>query len=218
MTKKKSKRFQFELGIPGLIFVTGLLICLFLWMFVLGFWLGQKMVASKAKEAASPVAQKALKEAHQSPSLVAEEIKTPKVIPEKPAKKELFNTSVTETRPVPPKSLSPEVAKKEPKKEKSQPPANTVPKVKKKTFPTKFYTIQVASFRSPKEAQKYARLLGSRGYEALVKKVNLPQKGIWYRVYVGRFNSFKEAKKFGAVLQKKEKIKTYYITRLEEKH
>jgi len=95
MTKKKSKRFQFELGIPGLIFVTGLLICLFLWMFVLGFWLGQKMVASKAKEAASPVAQKALKEAHQSPSLVAEEIKTPKVIPEKPAKKELL------TRPLP---------------------------------------------------------------------------------------------------------------------
>lgn len=230
MAKKKSKRFQFELGIPGLIFVTGLLICLFLWMFILGFWLGQKMVATKAREAASPIAQKALKEKRIRPPLVTEEVNPPQVVPEKGAEKEappeetLTTKTAARSKPLEKQAKAAPTSQRPPKgKEVSREEAQNIkisskeiPVIKQKAPPAKFYTLQVASFRSPKEAQKYARFLGSRGYEALVKRVVLPKKGIWYRIYVGRFKTFQEAKEFGTTLQKKEKIKTYYITRIEE--
>ncbi len=231
MTKKKGKRFTFELGIPGLIFVTGLLICLFLWMFILGFWLGQKMVTSKAKEA--PVSKETLKTKKVSPPLITEEMKTPVVVPEKapgetpekpsielpekPVEKEPLPTP--KVLPAPPKEVltkstvkKPKPAAKAPTRPKATKPKETKPKQVSKSHP--FFTLQVASFRSPREAQRYARMLGDRGYEAFVKRVNLPKKGVWYRVYVGRFKTFQEAKDFGRVLQKKEKIKTFYITRL----
>ncbi len=229
MAKKKGKRFTFELGIPGLIFVTGLLICLFLWMFILGFWLGQRMVTSKAKEA--PVSKETLKAKKVSPPLVTEEMKAPVVVPEKapgeiPEKPsiELPEKSIEEKplpapKTVPPKEAptksaakKPKPATKAPTKPKATKPKETKAKKVSKTHP--FFTLQVASFRSPREAQRYARMLGDRGYEAFVKRVNLPKKGVWYRVYVGRFKTFQEAKDFGRVLQKKEKIKTFYITRL----
>ncbi len=237
-TKKKSKRFQFELGIPGLIFVTGLLVCLFLWMFILGFWLGQKMVTSKAQKAGSPVAQKTLQEKKVSPPLVTEEVKPPAVEPEKDSLAlKAPGAETTRSKPLPP--VAP--PKKAPEKAPSPGPVQiqttqakgpAVPrqkaqsikispkkiKIKKQAPPKKFYTLQVASFRSPKEAQKYARFLSSRGYEALVRKVNLPKKGLWYRVYVGRFKSLAEAKAFGQELARKEKIKNFYITRIEERH
>ncbi len=236
-TKKKSKRFQFELGIPGLIFVTGLLVCLFLWMFILGFWLGQKMVTSKAQKAGSPVAQKTLQEKRVSPPLVTEEVKPPAVEPEKEtfAPKPLLSETKT-TRQTPPPAPQPRPGEKASspgpvqvqttqakgpevprKKAKSIKVSLKEIKVKKESPPIKFYTLQVASFRSPKEAQKYARFLSSRGYEALVRKVNLPKKGLWYRVYVGRFKTLAEAKTFGQELARKEKIKNFYITRIEER-
>ncbi len=230
MAKKKGKRFTFELGIPGLIFVIGLLICLFLWMFILGFWLGQKMVTSKVKEA--PVSKETLKAKKVSPPLVTEEMKAPVVVPEKvpgeiPKKPplELPKKSTEEkplptpkVKPAPKEALNKSAAKKSkpvikaPTKPKETKPKET--KAQKVSKTRSFFTLQVASFRSPREAQRYARMLGDRGYEAFVKRVNLPKKGVWYRVYVGRFKTFQEAKDFGRVLQKKEKIKTFYITRL----
>ncbi len=189
-TKKKSKRFKFELSIPGFIFVTGLLICLFLWMFILGFWLGQKIVISKTKKISSPISKEALQVKNKkrlTPPLIPEEVKVSQVVSES-------KTSLNK----PLKEIKPSTKKEKPKTSDL----------------VKFYSIQVASFRSPKEAERYVRMLRDKGYEAFVKKVELPKKGLWYRVYVGRFKTFEKAKNFGLTLQKKEKIKTFYITRL----
>ncbi len=230
--KKKQKRFQFELGIPGLIFVTGLLICLFLWMFILGFWLGQKIMTSKVQHTGSPIAQKMLQQKKETPPLVTEEVRPPALEPEKDLAEAKKPTPLPASNPPqeqPPKELppaknlslqqtmqdkGPKISKKEAKIIQTSPA-----KVKTKTkSPTqKVYSLQVASFRSPQEAQKYVRFLSRKGYEAFVRKVNLPQKGQWYRVYIGRFSNLKQAKNFGQQLQQKEKIKTYYITRIEVK-
>jgi len=47
-TKKKKKRFavRFELGFGGLLAVTVVCLCIFLWMFLLGIWAGQTVLQS----------------------------------------------------------------------------------------------------------------------------------------------------------------------------
>ncbi|RUM89936.1 MAG: hypothetical protein DSZ23_02525 [Thermodesulfatator sp.] len=41
--KKKSKPIQFQIGWPGLIAIVVSTVCVLLWTFVLGFWMGQKV-------------------------------------------------------------------------------------------------------------------------------------------------------------------------------
>ncbi len=55
------------------------------------------------------------------------------------------------------------------------------------------YTIQVASFKKQDSAnQELEKLLKSQ-LPAFVKSRDLKEKGVWYRVYVGRFNTKKDA-------------------------
>ncbi|WP_022852898.1 SPOR domain-containing protein [Thermodesulfatator atlanticus] len=220
--KTKTKRFQFQLGWPGLIFTFGLLICLFLWMFVLGFYFGQKMMGSRIASMESPVSQKALSEKKIEPPPVYEEVKPPPLVkelaPEKTPKETLpeqeeetkpeektakVETSPLATKPAPKKQLTKTATKKE------RPQDSKKPKQ-----PETFYAVQVASLRSEKDAEKYARYLRDRGYDALVKRVTLPQKGTWYRVYVGRFKSLAEARAFGEKLKAREKLKAFYIQKI----
>jgi cell division protein FtsN len=56
--------------------------------------------------------------------------------------------------------------------------------------------------------------LQSWGVDAYSEKVDLKKKGVWYRVKVGNFGTFKEAKKFQSGLrQKDKKIKTIIVKR-----
>lgn len=47
-TAKPAKRFQFQLGWSGLLGVTVVTFCLFLWMFMLGVWAGQTILLPPA--------------------------------------------------------------------------------------------------------------------------------------------------------------------------
>jgi cell division septation protein DedD len=55
------------------------------------------------------------------------------------------------------------------------------------------FTIQVASLKDPKIADKMVGRLKKRGYSAYRSIGKVPGKGIWYRVRVGSFNSRTEA-------------------------
>ncbi len=212
----KKKPFRIELGWPGLIFSIGLLICLFLWMFVLGFYFGQKVVGSRVKKLASPVSQKALttKQKKIAPPPVFEEIKPPPLVGEK----RLTETEKPKTpSPQPTPKIKETELQKRPQPTSKSSPKKSVPKQKPAPkAPQPFYSVQVASLRSPSEAQKFVNYLRDKGYEAFYRRVVLPQKGVWYRVYVGRFKSFREAKSFGEKLKAKEKFKAFYIQRLVE--
>ena len=216
MANKKKKRFQFQLGWPGLIFSLGLLICLFLWMFVLGFYFGQRVVGNRVQKLSSPVSEKALS-SKKAPPPVFEEVTPPplaekKFTPQAPKEEPPF-------LPVSRPSLQPQTPSPKPKKEK-------VAKTSRKTSPPKassrekkrpeaFYSVQIASLRSVEEARKYVKYLQDKGYEAFFRKVVLPQKGTWYRIYVGRFKTISEARTFGEQLKKKEKLKAFYIQKLK---
>ncbi len=55
------------------------------------------------------------------------------------------------------------------------------------------YTLQVGSFAEETKAHEVEDRMKSLGLSVFVKEVALPQKGKWYRVYVGRYPDMKEA-------------------------
>lgn len=74
------------------------------------------------------------------------------------------------------------------------------------------YTVQVASYRDSRDAQELAQRLERKGYQAFVAEAEIPGKGRWYRVRVGRFGTRKEAASYGESLMRKEpSLKSAYI-------
>ncbi|MDO8520390.1 MAG: SPOR domain-containing protein [Deltaproteobacteria bacterium] len=87
--------------------------------------------------------------------------------------------------PVPPKKIMVKMAVKAvPKPE---------PLAELKLPPPGRYTLKVGSFSSYKEAQVLASRFQSKGFSARVETVQIPDKGNWYRVHVGRYPTNAEA-------------------------
>jgi len=56
-----------------------------------------------------------------------------------------------------------------------------------------FYTVHVGSFRSRSVAVSEQRRIAAKGYDAFIERADLGQRGIWFRVKVGRFKTKAEA-------------------------
>ena len=82
-------------------------------------------------------------------------------------------------------------------------------------LPTGRYTLNIASFRDKGNADRLMKELEEKGYEAFVEKANIPQKGTWYRVAVGRFSSRGEALAFAQGLKEKG-INYSFMRKLKE--
>jgi cell division septation protein DedD len=82
-------------------------------------------------------------------------------------------------------------------------------------LPKGLYTVNIASFRKRDRAQRLIKELEGKGYEAFVEEANIPQKGTWYRVAVGRFSSRKEALAFAREL-KEQGIDYSFVRKLRE--
>jgi DedD protein len=48
--RKKSRKIQFQVSWGGLIALAVSAVCVFLWVFILGFWVGQKLVGRSLDE------------------------------------------------------------------------------------------------------------------------------------------------------------------------
>jgi hypothetical protein len=62
-------------------------------------------------------------------------------------------------------------------------------------------TVQVASLQDAKDASEMVRLLKRKGYEAYSVTFSLPEKGTYHRVRVGRFVDFSEASRVATRLE-----------------
>lgn len=58
------------------------------------------------------------------------------------------------------------------------------------------YTIQLGSHRSLDEAEAFAEGFRVRGYNPIVNEVEIPGRGVWYRVSLGAFDSITDAKEY----------------------
>jgi len=68
------------------------------------------------------------------------------------------------------------------------------------------YYLQMASFQQKSEAEKFLPKVGSVGYSGSVRRVELPGKGTWYRVYAGPFSSKQAAEEARKSVGKKLNI------------
>lgn len=63
------------------------------------------------------------------------------------------------------------------------------------------FTIQISSFREQSKAQEILNQLAKKNYPAYLISRNLGEKGTWYRVYVGKFQTKNEAETLLAELK-----------------
>ncbi|HSE83834.1 MAG TPA: lytic transglycosylase domain-containing protein [Thermodesulfobacteriota bacterium] len=66
------------------------------------------------------------------------------------------------------------------------------------------FTVQVASFPDMQQAEELKKHLKSKLYPAFIQKVELPDRGTWYRVRVGNFKSKREATTYGDAIKNTE--------------
>lgn len=74
------------------------------------------------------------------------------------------------------------------------------------------YAVQVASFSKKSSAEDLAGKLRKKGYEAYVLSQEIPQRGRWYRVRVGRYSDRAEATREANRIKKSEKFNPLVIS------
>lgn len=79
--------------------------------------------------------------------------------------------------------------------------------------PAKVWTVQVSAFAKESDALNLAGKLKGQGYDAYLVPANVNGR-TWYRVRVGRFSSFKEAKALRETLKNKESYTQAFLAPL----
>ncbi len=76
------------------------------------------------------------------------------------------------------------------------------------------YTLYLGSFRTQEEARDYSKGFKVRGYNPIIRRVNIKNRGIWYRVSLGSFLSTSAAKEYVAKENSLFEGQDYFIGRL----
>ncbi|UCG93692.1 MAG: SPOR domain-containing protein [Candidatus Aerophobus sp.] len=69
-----------------------------------------------------------------------------------------------------------------------------------------YYYLHISSFRLDERAARDVKTLRRKGYNAITKREQVPNKGYWYRVYIGPFSSLGEAKLKREELRRKKLV------------
>ena len=69
------------------------------------------------------------------------------------------------------------------------------------------YTLQVAAFNNPQEAQDLVTQMKKKGYDAYQVTGSAAAKGALHRVRIGYFQTLQEARQFALAFEKKENLK-----------
>ena len=73
-------------------------------------------------------------------------------------------------------------------------------------------TIQISSHSDLAQATERANRLKAEGVEARVVKAEIPRRGTWYRVQLGRFTSRDEASRYASQLRARGAVRDFYVT------
>ncbi len=80
-------------------------------------------------------------------------------------------------------------------------------------MPSGKFTLQVGSHPSLAESVEQMDRLKAQGLEAFRKSVDLKEKGLWHRVYLGGYASKDEAEKAGAKFRDQHLVDSFVVTR-----
>lgn len=136
--------------------------------------------------------------------------------PQKPAETKPAQSEVPKKSPS--VSTPGKPANAENEKPLTAPPESKPPKAvgTKKQKPRGPYvtTLQIASFQSLNQARKEESRLKALGIDAFIRHEKVQGKGMWYRVYAGKFNSKRQALDYEHELKSKGIIRWSWVKRL----
>jgi cell division protein FtsN len=89
----------------------------------------------------------------------------------------------------------------------------TEPKLERASNAASRYTLQVGSYPSLREAEPELLKLNENGLRAEVREVELTGKGKWFRLFVGQFESVKDAERAGKSFKKERRIAEFVVVR-----
>lgn len=69
----------------------------------------------------------------------------------------------------------------------------------------KKFCLQISSWKEKWKAEREVNKLKNMGHNAFIVKVNIPGKGIWYRVRIGYFLTLEEAEKYNNKMMESKK-------------
>ncbi|MCD6399967.1 SPOR domain-containing protein, partial [candidate division WOR-3 bacterium] len=75
----------------------------------------------------------------------------------------------------------------------------------------KYYSIHVASYKNFNDATALSNSLKTQGYDSFCETVNIPKKGKWRRVFIGRYKNRGRALKAGEKLIEKGMLKNFIV-------
>jgi len=245
--KKKTKAIRFQMGWGGLTALVISTLCVLLWTFIMGFWVGQKLIGRGGAAHKSLTVLNKIEEATSAPVVQIPERPVEPAFPPVTAGQGTAplrpgtETGTAETRPLPTEVIGKETStpsatqkatgpaakqasKPEPAKEKAhaaQQKAASVKKaekapvakkeVKKPAQAKTYFVLQIASYRDKNRAEKEAARWRKKGITSQVVRVSIKNKGIWYRVYLGRYRSVQDATAGAKRLARKEGIRSYVV-------
>ena len=76
------------------------------------------------------------------------------------------------------------------------------------------YLVHVSSFRGTSRARDDGAYFQSHGFDVVIARVDLGEKGIWYRVYAGPFLSRQQAEASKIRLDENPRVRSTRITRV----
>lgn len=97
-----------------------------------------------------------------------------------------------------------------------QTPAAAVKSAPASGSPASRYTLQVGSYPSLSDAEPELLKLNENGLRAEVREVEITGKGKWYRLFVGQFDTVKDADKAGKNFRKERRIADFVVVRSPE--
>lgn len=71
------------------------------------------------------------------------------------------------------------------------------------------YSLQLSSFQDRQEAEMFMKKLRESGMKPYMMPANIPGRGVWFRVRLGRFKSWEEALSAKEEFEKKQKMIAY---------
>ena len=214
------KKFKFEVSKLGLVFIVLFALCLLVWTFILGVWIGTKVgekpqaetVKLETKPAQTPEVPPVKEVAHsenqtnqtQAGNQTASQQVASQVQPGEKTKPE---AKVEKEKPKPePKT---EKAKTEPvKTAKVHPQEKVKPQPHQEGMP--FYALQVGAYSNKESAEKVKAEVEKMGFKALIKESTQDGKPI-YKVLAGRFENREKAEQYKTKIESTLGVKPFVV-------
>ena len=74
---------------------------------------------------------------------------------------------------------------------------------------TKYFIVQVKAVKDLTEAEEIVAELEDKGYQAYITRYDIAEEDVWYKIRMGRFDNYSEAKKFADEFKKNQGMECF---------